>query len=82
MKAELEFALLNAGNLFCCLGFSLIAPFYPAYAKEFNVSNTILGLIFGMNPIGGMLASLIVGKLLNNVNYLSIFRVTKRRFYI
>ncbi|CAD8204677.1 unnamed protein product [Paramecium octaurelia] len=68
MKAELEFALLNAGNLFCCLGFSLIAPFYPAYAKEYDVSNSILGLIFGMNPIGGMLASLIIGKLLNNSN--------------
>ncbi|CAD8070816.1 unnamed protein product [Paramecium sonneborni] len=68
MKAELEFALLNAGNLFCCLGLSLIAPFYPAYAHKFDVSNSLLGLIFGLNPIGGMLASLIVGKLLNHKN--------------
>ncbi|CAD8204673.1 unnamed protein product [Paramecium octaurelia] len=68
MKFLSEFALLNLGNLICCLGLSLIAPFYPTYAQKFDVTGSLLGLIFGINPIGGMLSSLIVGKILNNNN--------------
>ncbi|CAD8098994.1 unnamed protein product [Paramecium primaurelia] len=68
MKLLSEFALLNLGNLICCLGLSLIAPFYPTYAQKFDVTGSLLGLIFGINPIGGMLSSLIVGKILNNNN--------------
>lgn len=67
MKILSEFALLNLGNLICCLGLSLIAPFYPTYAQKFDVTGSLLGLIFGINPIGGMLSALIVGKILNNV---------------
>ncbi|CAK57001.1 unnamed protein product (macronuclear) [Paramecium tetraurelia] len=68
MKFLSEFALLNLGNLICTLGLSLIAPFYPTYALKFDVKGSLLGLIFGINPIGGMLSSLIVGKILNNKN--------------
>jgi MFS family permease len=57
--------VLNIGSLICCLGLSLIAPFYPTYAERFDISKTLLGLIFAINPIGGFIASLIVGKLLN-----------------
>lgn len=67
MKIYYKFALMNAGNLICCLGLSLISPFYPTYAEKFKISQTILGLIFAINPIGGMIASLIVGKILTKV---------------
>lgn len=67
MKEKYKFAILNIGNVICGLGLSLIAPFYPTYAEKFNLSNTLLGLIFAISPIGGFISSLIVGKLLNNV---------------
>ncbi|CAK79138.1 unnamed protein product (macronuclear) [Paramecium tetraurelia] len=72
MKFLSEFSLLNIGNLICCLGLSLIAPFYPTYAEKFDVSGSLLGLIFGINPIGGILSSLIVGKILNKVRFFNI----------
>ncbi|CAD8170359.1 unnamed protein product [Paramecium octaurelia] len=72
MKLLSEFSLLNIGNLICCLGLSLIAPFYPTYAEKFDVSGSLLGLIFGINPIGGILSSLIVGKILNKNNQANI----------
>lgn len=67
MRKNLEFALLNAGNLICCLGLSLIAPFYPTYSEKFDISESLLGFIFSLFPVGGILSSLIVGKMLNNV---------------
>ncbi|CAD8093833.1 unnamed protein product [Paramecium primaurelia] len=68
MKLLSEFYLLNIGNLICCLGLSVIAPFYPTYAEKFDVQGFLLGLIFAINPIGGILSSLIVGKILNRNN--------------
>lgn len=66
-KNNYKFTFLNLGNLICCLGLSLISPFYPTYAEKFKISETILGFIFAINPIGGMIASLIIGKILTKV---------------
>jgi MFS family permease len=65
MNIQIKFKVLCIGCLICCLGLSLITPFYPTYAERFDISKTLLGLIFAINPIGGFIASLIMGKLLN-----------------
>lgn len=54
---------------FCALNFflnaavSVIAPFYPPLAKEkAHISVSMIGYIFGLNPIGAFFFSLVIGK--------------------
>lgn len=58
------YSVLNLSNFICCQGLSIIAPFFPAFAKTYNVDEDIIGLIFSANPVGAIIASLIIGKLL------------------
>jgi MFS family permease len=46
---------------------AIIAPFFPPFAKDHGISDEIVGLIFCSNPIGAIIASLILGKILNEV---------------
>lgn len=45
-----------------CLARSIINPFFPPFAKAKGVSEEVIGLIIGCNPIGAFLASLVLGK--------------------
>jgi MFS family permease len=51
----------------CCFALSIISPFFPPYAKEKGINEGMIGLIFTANPIGSVLASLIMGKILTDV---------------
>lgn len=63
------FALLSSGYFICSLSMSIIAPFFPPYAKNKGISEFISGLIFSADPIGAMLTCLILGKILNDVQH-------------
>jgi predicted MFS family arabinose efflux permease len=49
------------------MSMSLIVPFFPPFATGRGVSLELVGLIISSNPIGAVIASLIIGKLLNEV---------------
>lgn len=58
-----------------CSSLSVITPFFPPFAEEVGVSEEVIGLIIGANPIGAFFASLALGKILNDVIILFIFRI-------
>jgi hypothetical protein len=49
---------------------SIIAPFFPAFAKNKGINTYITGLIFSADPIGAMLTCLVLGSILSDVNNL------------
>jgi MFS family permease len=50
------------------MSFSLINPFFPPFAIDRGVPQFYVGLIISANPIGAFVASLIIGKILNEVH--------------
>jgi len=46
---------------------SIIAPFFPAFAESKNISELIVGIIFSANPVGAVLSSLFLGKIIKDV---------------
>ncbi|CAD8195272.1 unnamed protein product [Paramecium pentaurelia] len=47
---------------------SIIAPFYPQFAKSKDISEDIIGIIFAAHPLGQFISSLILGKLITHDN--------------
>ncbi len=46
---------------------SVLSPFFPGEAKDKGVSNTLIGLIFGIQPIVASICSPIFGMILFKV---------------
>ena len=61
------FGLLMFCMMICCFSLSIISPFFPPFAEEIGISKEVVGVIFSANPIGAVLAALIIGKILTNV---------------
>jgi hypothetical protein len=51
-----------------CASLSVITPFFPPYAISKGIGEEIVGLIISANPIGAFFASLVLGKILNDVS--------------
>jgi MFS family permease len=49
------------------IGSSLITPFFPPFAIDKGLTQSILGYIISANPIGSFFASLALGKLITQV---------------
>lgn len=64
----LVFSMLMVCQLICCLALSIIAPFFPPFAKDKGISEVIVGIIFSANPVGAIIATLILGKILTEVS--------------
>ncbi|CAD8190068.1 unnamed protein product [Paramecium octaurelia] len=47
---------------------SIIAPFYPQFAKSREISEDIIGIIFAAHPLGQFISSLILGKVITHEN--------------
>ena len=61
------FLFFFIGTVLEFMAISIISPFYPPLANKKNVSDSMIGLIFSIHPIGEFIASLIIGKKMNNV---------------
>jgi MFS family permease len=46
---------------------SIIAPFFPSFAKTKGIEEDVVGIIFAAHPLGQFIASLILGKLITHV---------------
>lgn len=68
MGSLLLFQFLSLGVLITGVSVSLMVAFFPLYSKKYTDANEIfIGLVFAMNPIGGVISSLLVGKWLKKV---------------
>jgi MFS family permease len=65
MNKNLVFYLLMVCQLICGLALAIISPFFPPYAREKGISEDVVGIIFSANPVGAIIASIILGKILN-----------------
>ncbi|XP_020842752.1 MFS-type transporter SLC18B1 isoform X2 [Phascolarctos cinereus] len=54
-------ASINLGSMMC---YSILGPFFPNEAEKKNVSNTVIGMIFGCYAVFNLLSSLLFGKYL------------------
>ena len=61
------YVLLNAANLICCFGSSIMVPFFPVFASDREIGLDTVGWIFALFPFGMFIASLILGKVQNDV---------------
>lgn len=68
MNRQLIFWILALGFLICCSALSLFTPFFPPFAAKKGISNFVVSLIIIANPIGGIIAALILGKIITDVN--------------
>ena len=83
------FLFFFIGTVLEFMAISIISPFYPPLANKKNVSDSMIGLIFSIHPIGEFIASLIIGKKMNNVllfwgaqqDLLHDFRLIRARDY-
>ena len=50
------------------MALSIITPFFPPYAITKGISEDVIGIIFAANPFGAIIASIILGKILNDRN--------------
>ena len=66
------FILLMVCQFICCLSLSIITPFFPPYAIGKGISEDIVGLIYGANPFGAIIGSLVVGKNINENNRINL----------
>ncbi|KAL4482772.1 hypothetical protein ABPG72_022332 [Tetrahymena utriculariae] len=55
---------LSVMNFFLNAAVSVITPFYPGIANDKNVNQTLIGLIFALNPIGSFSVSLSIGQMM------------------
>jgi hypothetical protein len=72
MNKLLVFSLLMVCNFICCLALAIISPFFPPFAHHHGISEDVVGIIFSANPLGAIIASLILGKILTEVHYFTI----------
>lgn len=68
-KETIIFAILTACGFMECVSKSLIAPFFPTFAEDKGITEDVVGLIISANPIGSFGASLILGKVINEVDF-------------
>ncbi|XP_056674782.1 MFS-type transporter SLC18B1 [Monodelphis domestica] len=54
-------ASINLGSMMC---YSILGPFFPNEAEKKDVSNTVIGMIFGCFALFNLLSSLLFGKYL------------------
>ncbi|XP_072499475.1 MFS-type transporter SLC18B1 isoform X3 [Notamacropus eugenii] len=54
-------ASINLGSMMC---YSILGPFFPNEAEKKDVSNTVIGMIFGCYAVFNLLSSLLFGKYL------------------
>ncbi|XP_027706412.1 MFS-type transporter SLC18B1 isoform X2 [Vombatus ursinus] len=54
-------ASVNLGSMMC---YSILGPFFPNEAEKKDVSNTVIGMIFGCYAVFNLLSSLLFGKYL------------------
>ncbi len=52
-------------NFFSALGYSLIAPLFPAVAKSKGVNDFMIGVIFSSFAISNVAATLFISKFIN-----------------
>lgn len=60
-----EVAVLTAISFLVAVGFGLIIPAIPIFAKSFGVSNTLIGLIISSFAIMRLVSGLFSGKLVD-----------------
>ncbi|NDF11092.1 MAG: MFS transporter, partial [Actinobacteria bacterium] len=58
-----EVTVITAVSFFVALGFGLIIPAIPIFAKSFGVSNAAIGLVISMFAITRLASGLVSGKL-------------------
>ncbi|KAM3147671.1 hypothetical protein pb186bvf_000478 [Paramecium bursaria] len=75
MKSIGVFIFLNICNIVCCFALSIIAPFFPTYAKDKGLDLDLIGYIFSLYPLGMLLGSLILGKIITDANRPKIMNV-------
>lgn len=66
---------LMVNNLLISACWTNMAPFFPSEAAKKGVSTTVIGVIFSAQPIGGVLASLILLKYLVFFGRMSTLRI-------
>lgn len=52
MKNIHVFFILITCNMVCNLAMSIIAPFFPSFAKSRDIEEDIIGIIFAAHPLG------------------------------
>uniref|UniRef100_A0A7N4V570 Solute carrier family 18 member B1 n=1 Tax=Sarcophilus harrisii TaxID=9305 RepID=A0A7N4V570_SARHA len=57
-------ASINLGSMMC---YSILGPFFPNEAEKKNVSNTVIGMIFGCFALFDLLSCLLFGKYLVHI---------------
>ena len=60
-----EISVLVAASFFVAVGFGIILPAIPVFARSFGVSNAAIGLIVSMFAITRFASGLISGKLVD-----------------
>ena len=68
-------SILVLGCMGTCIQ-SVLAPFFPGVAKDKGVNNTIIGLIFGIQPIVASICSPILGMILFKVGRKKVLLVS------
>jgi len=72
MNKLVMFSMLMVCQLICCFALSVISPFFPPFAREHGISEEIVGIIFISNPLGALIAAVILGKILSEVSLILI----------
>ncbi|XP_036624370.1 MFS-type transporter SLC18B1 [Trichosurus vulpecula] len=69
LSREQLFTLISAGsiNLGSMMCYSILGPFFPNEAEKKDVSNTVIGMIFGCYAVFNLLSSLLFGKYLVHI---------------
>ena len=70
-----EVKVLTAAAFFVAVGFGVIVPAMPLYAKSFGASNTAVGLIISMFAVARFSSGLISGKLVDRFGERLVFAV-------
>jgi MFS transporter, DHA1 family, tetracycline resistance protein len=65
MKVDIKKVLMYLAMGICFAAFSMIAPFLPPKFESKGVSKKMIGAIFAVYPLGGIVASPIVGKIID-----------------
>lgn len=76
MEYSKLFNVINVANWIISTSISIIAPFFPPFAESQGLSSTTIGLIFSSHPLGGMIASIYIGRILTNQNRMSLIMLS------
>ena len=70
-----EVTALTAASFFVAVGFGIVLPAIPIFARTFGVSNTAIGLIISMFAITRFASGLISGKLVDLFGEKAVFTI-------